>query len=107
MDDCIFCKIIAKSIPSETVFENEDLIIFKDINPKARHHLLVVPKKHIPMIKDLNTEEGDGDLVGRMVLAARDIAKEMNLSGYQLQFNVDKSGGQVVFHIHLHLLSNG
>jgi len=104
---CIFCKIITGDIPSARVFENEEIIAFKDIHPQAKHHFLIVPKKHIPMIKDLKENEGDGELVGRMVLAARDIAKKKELSGYRLQFNVDKSGGQEVFHIHLHLISKG
>lgn len=104
---CIFCKIINKEIPAEIVFENDEIITFKDINPKAKVHLLIVPKKHIDTIKDLNENEADEALVGRMVLVARDIARKEDLSGYRLQFNVGKSGGQDVFHIHLHLISNG
>ena len=105
--NCIFCKIIQGEFPSESVFENEKIIAFKDIHPQATHHFLIVPKKHIPMIKDLNENEGDDDLVGRMVIAARNIARDKKLSGYQLRFNVDKAGGQEVFHIHLHLISKG
>ncbi len=105
--DCIFCKIIKNEVPSEKVFENEDLIAFKDIHPKAKIHLLIVPKKHIPTINDLNESEGDEILVGKMMLVARDLAKEKGLSGYNLQFNVGKSAGQEVFHIHLHLISKG
>ena len=107
MDDCIFCKIIAGDIPSDKVFENEEILVFKDINPKATHHLLIVPKKHIPTMNDINEAEGDDALVGRMMLVARDLAKELGLSGHTLQFNVGKSAGQIVFHIHLHMLSNG
>lgn len=105
--DCLFCKIIAKELPSEMVFENDEIVTFKDIHPKARTHLLIVPKKHIPTINDLNETEQDELLVGKMMLVARDLAKELNLSGYNLQFNVGKSAGQEVFHIHLHLMSNG
>lgn len=106
MSDCIFCKIIAGEIPSTKIFENDELVAFKDINPAAKTHLLIVPKKHIDSVITLDETKGDGDLVGRMVLAARDIAKEKNLTGYQLKFHVGKEGGQVIFHIHLHLLSN-
>ena len=107
MKDCLFCKIIKKEIPSEIVHEYDELVIFKDINPKAKHHLLIVPKKHIDTIKDLKEEDADEILVGKMFLAARNIAKELELDGYQLLFNVGKSAGQIIFHIHLHLMSNG
>ena len=107
MDDCIFCKIVTKEMKADMVFEDDDLVIFKDINPKAKHHLLIVPKKHIDTIKDLKEDEADEILVGKMVLAARNIGKELNLDGYQLLFNVGKSAGQIIFHIHLHLMSNG
>ena len=107
MDDCLFCKIINKEIPSEIAYEDDDLIAFNDINPKAKTHVLIVPKKHIDTIKDLKEDEADEVLVGKMVLAARNIAKEKNLDGYQLLFNVGKSAGQIIFHIHLHLISNG
>ncbi len=103
---CIFCKIIAKEIPSDFLFENNDMVAFKDIHPKSKTHILVVPKKHIETIKDLKETEADEVLVGKMFLVARDLAKERNLEGYQLQFNVGKSGGQEVMHIHLHLTSN-
>lgn len=94
-------------MPSDMILENDELVVFKDIYPKAKHHLLIVPKKHIPTINDLNENEADEQLIGKMALVARDLAKEMNLSGYKLQFNVGESGGQVVFHIHLHLMSEG
>lgn len=105
--DCLFCKITANEIPSEKVFESEEILAFKDIHPKAKTHLLIIPKKHIPTINDLNESEEDEMLVGKMMLVARDLAKELGLLGYKLQFNVGESGGQVVFHIHLHLISNG
>ncbi len=104
---CIFCQIISKEVESEIVFENDDIIAFKDLYPKAKHHLLIVPKKHIDTIKDLNENEADEELVGKMVLVARNLAKDLELEGYQLLFNVGKSAGQVIFHIHLHLMSNG
>lgn len=107
MDDCIFCKIINKEIPTEFIYEDDEIVAFNDIHPKAKHHVLIVPKKHIPKISDLNENEQDEILVGKMFLIARDIAKEKNLDGYNLQFNVGKSAGQIIFHIHLHLMSNG
>jgi histidine triad (HIT) family protein len=103
---CIFCKIIAKEIPSDFLFENGDMVAFKDIHPKSKTHILVVPKKHIETIKDLKETEADEVLVGKMFLVARDLAKERKLEGYQLQFNVGKAGGQEVMHIHLHLTSH-
>ena len=101
--DCIFCKIISKEIPSANVFENENLVAFNDINPKAKVHILIVPKKHIESIKHL--EKIDGQLVGEMFLVAQQIAKEKNLEGYKLVINVGREGGQLVDHLHLHLLS--
>ena len=101
--NCIFCKIIAKEIPSETIYEDEILIAFKDIRPSAPVHVLVVPRKHIASVNDLDS--GDRELAGAMVLCAKDIAKDMGVSGgYKLQFNVGKDGGQIVEHLHLHLL---
>ena len=107
MDDCIFCKIINKEIPSDVVYEDNEIIAFNDISPKAKTHVLIVPKKHIDTIKDLKEDEQDEILAGKMVIVARNIAKEKNLDGYQLLFNVGKSAGQIIFHIHLHLMSNG
>ena len=106
MDDCIFCKIINKEITSDVVYEDNEIIAFNDISPKAKIHVLIVPKKHIDTIKDLKEDEQDEILVGKMVVVARNIAKEKNLDGYQLLFNVGKSAGQIIFHIHLHLMSN-
>lgn len=103
---CIFCKIINKEIPSDFLYENGDVVAFKDIHPKAKTHILIVPKKHIETIKDLKEVEADEVLVGKMFLVARDIAKSLNLDGYQTLFNVGRSAGQEVMHIHLHLLSN-
>lgn len=104
VEDCIFCKIVKGILPSDFLFEDEDLVVFKDINPLAPVHLLIVPKKHIRSINDL--EEADAGLVGRLILTARDMAGKMavNKSGYRLFFNVEKGGGQEVFHLHLHLI---
>ncbi|MFH2092776.1 MAG: histidine triad nucleotide-binding protein [Pseudomonadota bacterium] len=102
--DCLFCKIVNREISSEFLYEDEDFVVFKDINPHAPVHLLLVPKKHIRSINDLQKEDaaimsGLFDLAGKM-------AKEQRIdkSGYKLLFNVEKGGGQVIFHIHLHLL---
>ncbi|MGD0576779.1 MAG: histidine triad nucleotide-binding protein [Candidatus Staskawiczbacteria bacterium] len=103
MTDCIFCKIIAGEIPSAKVFEDDNLVAFNDINPKARIHILIVPKKHIESVKHL--ELIDKELIGEMFLAAQKIAKDKNLAGYKLVINVGREGGQLVDHLHLHLLS--
>lgn len=104
MSDCVFCKIAKKENQAEIVFENEEFIVFKDINPKARIHLLIVPKKHIHSVARI--DDSDKELIGALILLARDIAKKENLSGYKLLFNVGRDGGQVIDHIHLHLLGN-
>ncbi len=102
MPDCIFCKIITGEIPSQKVYEDAEVIAFKDLYPKARVHVLVVPKRHIPTAMDLR--EADEALFGKMVRAAASIAKEAGLEGYRLQVNVGKSGGQEIFHLHMHVM---
>lgn len=101
-EDCLFCKIIDKKIPSEIVYDDERCVAFKDINPKARVHLLLCPRKHIPTIADL--EEGDEKLVGHLVKVAKELASKNNCKGYQLLFNVGREAGQIIFHVHLHLM---
>jgi histidine triad (HIT) family protein len=101
--DCIFCKIIKGEIPASKVYDNEKIIAFNDINPKANIHILIVPKKHIESIKHL--EELDKELAGEMLLVAQKLAKEKNMEGYKLVINVGREGGQLVDHLHLHLLS--
>ena len=103
-DNCLFCKIVRKEIPSEFLFENDTLVVFRDINPQAPVHILVVPKKHIRSINDLTDDESG--IVSEMIRVARDMARKMevNESGYKLLFNVEKGGGQVIFHLHLHLI---
>ncbi len=103
MENCIFCKIIEGEIPSEKIFENDKLIAFNDINPKALVHVLVVPKKHIESIKHL--EQADKELIGELFLVAQKLAKDKSLQGYKLVINVGREGGQLVDHLHLHLLS--
>jgi histidine triad (HIT) family protein len=102
--DCIFCDIAAKNHPSEILFENDRLFVIRDIMPKAPVHLLVIPKKHIASINDLSPE--DGEWIGQILLTAKDMAKKLGIDeeGYKLVWNVGKHGGQVIPHIHLHVL---
>jgi len=102
MAECIFCKIINKETPSEIVYEDEKTIAFKDINPKAPVHILIIPKKHIASIIDLKEE--DKDLIGEIIFRAKKVAEEKGLKGYKLIFNVGREGGQIIDHLHLHLL---
>ena len=101
---CLFCKIAAGDIPATSVFEDPEIIAFRDINPQAPIHLLVIPKRHIATIDDADTK--DEQLLGRMLLTAKKLAKSEGLSeaGYRLVFNVNAGGGQVIYHIHLHIL---
>jgi len=104
MPDCIFCKIIKKEIPSEVVFEDDDLVVFRDIEPKAKFHFLIVPKKHIESVNAI--EEDETGLIGDMIYRAKLVAMENGFSesGYKLIFNCGRDGGQAVPHLHLHLL---
>ena len=100
--DTIFNKIIKREIPAKIEFEDDQCIVIHDIKPKAPLHLLIIPKKFIPTISDLADE--DQQLMGHLILTARNLARKRQLEGYKLQFNVGEKGGQEVFHIHLHLL---
>jgi histidine triad (HIT) family protein len=102
--DCIFCKIAAGEIPSQIVYKDKDVVVFPDINPAAPIHLLVVPFKHIPSLNQLTA--ADAPLVGKMVAAATKIAKDKGLAekGYRLIINNGADAGQVVQHLHLHIL---
>ena len=102
MKNCLFCKIINNEISAEIVYNDERIIVLKDINPKAPVHLLIVPKKHIVSIKRLKVE--DKDLIGELFLVLKNIAKKNKLKGYKAVFNVGREGGQLVDHLHLHLL---
>ncbi|OXM86114.1 histidine triad nucleotide-binding protein [Paenibacillus rigui] len=103
--DCIFCKIVEGSIPSKKVYENEHVVAFHDIQPAAPVHILIIPKKHIATMNDV--EPGDWGLLGEVHQAAQEIARQVGVaeSGYRLINNCGKDGGQVVFHIHYHLLA--
>lgn len=103
MDDCLFCKITRKEIPAKIRFENENFIAFDDINPKAPIHILLIPKKHLHSVAAL--EDSDQDLIGKMILTAKKIAEENEISnGFRLVFNSGPDSGQEVDHIHLHIL---
>lgn len=102
--DCLFCKIANGQMDTDFLFENDRLVVFRDINPHAPVHLLIVPKRHIRSINDL-TEE-DGAILSEMIMLSKEMAKkeDVNVSGYKLLYNVEKGGGQVIFHLHLHLI---
>lgn len=104
MQECLFCRIVEKDLPSDFVVETEDLVAFRDIDPKAPLHVLIVPRRHIATVNDLVPD--DADLISKLVLAAREIAQRENVaeSGYRLVMNCNAGAGQTVFHIHLHLL---
>jgi histidine triad (HIT) family protein len=104
MADCLFCKIIARQIPASIVYEDDRLLAFNDINPQAPTHVLLIPKRHIGTLNDL--QSGDDGIIGEMVRRAAAIAKERGLDsgGFRTVFNTNRDAGQTVFHIHLHLL---
>ena len=102
--DCLFCKISAGEIPADTVYESETAIAFRDINPQAPTHVLIIPRKHIATINDIDS--GDQAIVGSLYSAAREIAAAEGIAdeGYRAVMNCNAAAGQTVFHIHLHLL---
>lgn len=102
MSNCIFCKIVAGEIPAQKVLETPDSVAFRDTNPQAPHHYLVVPRKHVPGIRDL--VDDDRAIAGGLLLAARDVAKSQGLDSYRLVVNTGPDAGQTVFHIHVHVL---
>jgi histidine triad (HIT) family protein len=104
MADCLFCKIIKREIKGSIVYEDDRVIAFNDINPQASTHVLVVPKRHIDSLNEL--QPGDDQIVGELVRRAAAIAKERGIAGggYRTVFNTNRDAGQTVFHIHLHLI---
>lgn len=107
MTDCLFCKICAGEIPAGVVFENDDVMAFDDVNPQAPVHVLIIPKKHISTVNEMDADAGDELVMGKLFSAARSIASERGMSddGYRLVVNTNKQAGQTVFHIHMHLLA--
>lgn len=103
--NCLFCKIVNKEIPADIIYEDDKFVAFKDIHPKAPIHLLIVPKRHIVSVEELSEE--DKQFIGELILTAQKIAREQKISGngYKLVFNVGEGGGQVIQHLHLHLLA--
>jgi histidine triad (HIT) family protein len=102
--DCLFCKIASGEINADIVFESDDVLAFRDINPQAPTHVLVIPKRHISTINEM--AEADAEAVGLLYLAARDIARQDGIdeAGYRAVMNCNEAAGQTVFHIHLHVL---
>lgn len=102
--DCLFCKIVNRELPSDIVYEDDELVAFNDISPQAPTHILIIPKKHLATVNDLT--EAEINLPGALVLRARALAAEKGIAepGYRLIFNCNRNGGQTVYHLHLHLL---
>ena len=101
MSGCVFCKIIAGEFGTEFIYEDDYAVVFKDINPKAKIHWLVVPKKHVA---DLN--ECSDELIGRLMSVVKKVTKDNGIKAYKTLINTGKEAGQVVFHLHIHILSN-
>jgi histidine triad (HIT) family protein len=100
--DCLFCKIVGGQIPADRVYEDDQVVAFKDIHPQAPIHFLIVPKAHIATLNDFGADQVE--LAGRLLLTAQRLAAEHSLPGYRVAMNVNREGGQVIFHAHLHLL---
>lgn len=103
METTIFHRILNKELPADVVYEDDDVLAFKDINPKAPTHILFVPKRFVASVADVTPETAD--IPGMLILKAKDFAASQGIDGYKLTFHVGKGGGQEVFYIHLHLLS--
>lgn len=103
-DDCLFCKIADGAIDADVVYEDDDVVAFRDINPQAPTHILVIPREHVATVDDLEPEHAP--LVGKLHLTARNLARDEGIAeeGYRLVMNTREGAGQSVFHIHLHLL---
>ena len=105
MSDCIFCRIAAGEIPADTVYDDGEVMVFRDLNPQAPHHLLAIPHKHIATINDVEPE--DAELMGKLFVAARTVAEQESFAedGYRTVMNCGINAGQSVFHVHLHILA--
>ncbi len=104
MSDCLFCRMVAGEISADVVYEDDDVLAFRDINPQAPTHVLVVPKEHIGTINELNSS--DAQIMGQLFLAAKKVAEQEGIAevGYRTVMNCNEDAGQTVFHIHLHVL---
>ena len=104
MNDCLFCKIIAGEIPATKVYEDDDMLIFKDIDPKAKNHHLCIPKSHFKLLAEMTDEQAE--LVKKCLKKIPTLVKELGLeNGYRLVINQGEDAGQTVFHLHIHILS--
>ena len=100
--ECLFCKIVAGHLPAERLYEDDRILAFRDIHPQAPFHGLVIPKVHIATLNDF--ADGHSSLLGDLLLVAKRLAAEHGLPGYRVAMNVNREGGQVIFHVHLHVL---
>ena len=104
MENCLFCEIVSGAIPSAKVYENDHVLAFDDIHPMAPVHVIAVPKRHIPTLMDIGT--GDADVIAAMIAAAQEIARIKGVAerGFRTVINCDAEGGQVIFHLHMHVI---
>lgn len=104
MSDCLFCKIVKKEISADIIYENKSVLAFKDINPQSPVHILVIPKKHISSLNDL--QDQDDEILSNVFKAIKTITKDLNIEkdGYRVVINTNKNGGQEVQHLHFHIL---
>ena len=100
--DCLFCKIVAGELPSERLYEDDEILVFRDINPQAPFHALLIPKIHLATLNDF--QPGHAEMAGRLFLVAKALAEEHGLPGYRVVVNTNAEGGQIIYHIHMHLL---
>ncbi len=105
MTDCLFCKMVSGEFPTEKLYEDDHIFVIKDINPKAKVHLLIIPKIHIDSLLDV--QEENSALLGYIMTSLKNFAKEQGLEGFRTIINAGKGSGQVIFHLHLHLLGGG
>lgn len=103
--DCIFCKIVSGVIPAKKIYEDDDVIVFNDIKPKAKIHFMIVPKLHVETLKDCDVSHQQ--LLGRMLLLVPKLAREHGLEGFKTLINTGREGGQEVFHLHIHVFGGG
>ena len=98
--DCIFCKIVSGDLPADLLYEDDDIVAFRDISPQAPFHALIIPRPHIATLNDVRADQAE--MMGRLFVVTRQVADENGLSGYRVVINTNQEGGQVVFHVHMH-----
>ena len=104
MNDCLFCKIINKELPAKIVYEDDEMLVFHDIHPKADIHYLIIPKQHIASLFDITSIHSE--MMGNLIVKSNEIAVTNGINGYKILINTGVKGGQEIFHIHLHLIAN-